>query len=109
MKIPHILHNTLINRELLPPPFDFCHVSNNIFLRPAKTTLLHQAIASCGRAFCFLLFLLLPLAFVSCEKPEWTEDEVTRGNLEQNDSTAGGTITVIITVPEWEGTREYKY
>ena len=51
MKRHNKLHNTLINRELLPPPFDFRHVSNITSLRLATPALLHQAISSCGGAF----------------------------------------------------------
>ena len=108
MRIQKILHNSLKHREL-PPPFAFCNVSNNHLLRSANPTLLHQAFAFCGRALYVCLFLMLPSIFMSCEKPEWTEDEVTRSNDEQNDSTANGSINITIVPPEWGGTREYNY
>ena len=59
-------HNTLIIRELLPPPISSCKV-NDKRQKTTTFTLLHQAYASCGRAFA-LMFIVLPLAFASCEK-----------------------------------------
>ena len=70
MNLLYKLHNTLIHMELLPPPISVCNV-NNISLGSATLPLLHQAYASCGRAFGFYLLLcLLPLGFASCEKPQ---------------------------------------
>ena len=69
MNIQKKQHNTLIIRELLPPPpISLCnnHISSNAF-RSAIPALLHQAHAFCGRAFA-LMFIALPLAFASCEK-----------------------------------------
>ena len=123
MRIQTELHNSLKHREL-PPPIAFCNVINNHLLRSAKPALLHQAFAFCGRAFdvpsssalllltrslVFPCLLMLPTIFISCEKPEWTEDEATRSNDEQNDSTANGSINITIIPPEWGGTREYHY
>ncbi len=66
MNINKSRYNTLSLRGLhiLPPPIS--DISNYVF-RPAIPALLHQAHASCGRAFA-LLFIFLPLAFASCEK-----------------------------------------
>ena len=66
MNILNKHHNTLIIRELLPPPISSCKV-NNKRQEPSTFPLLHQAYASCGRAFA-LLFIVLSLAFASCEK-----------------------------------------
>ena len=68
MNIQKKQHNTLIIRELLPPPISLCnnHISSNAF-RSAIPALLHQAHAFCGRAFA-LMCIALPLAFASCEK-----------------------------------------
>ena len=56
-------------------------------------------------------FLLALLSFVcvSCEKPDWTEDELTRSIEEPSDSTATGTLHISITATEWGGVEEYSY
>lgn len=77
MKPYEQLHNTLIYRELLPPPISLCNVNNNHSIRLVNRSLLHQAFAFCGRAFCVMLLALLPLGFSSCEKPD-----VVHGELE---------------------------
>lgn len=69
MNIKKLRYNTLSLRglQILPPPISICNpISSNAF-RPAIPALLHQAHASCGRAFA-LMFIALSLAFASCEK-----------------------------------------
>ena len=109
MTITHVLRNTLINSKLLPPPIASSQVSNITSLR-FSPTLLHQAIASCGRAFCFLLLLLLPLAFVSCEKPDLgTEpEENTRSGNHTNDSTGVVEIPIVVDTT-WAGVITVEY
>ena len=74
------LHNSLTHRRLLPPPISLCnnHISSNAF-RSANPALLHQAHASCGRAFC-VVAALLALTLSSCEKESTSsnDDDLTR-------------------------------
>ena len=109
MKTSKASRNTLINSKLVPPPIASNQVSNITSLR-INPTLLHQAIASCGRAFCFLLFLLLPLAFVSCEKPDLgTEmEENTRSGNHTNDSTGVVEIPIVVDTT-WAGVITVEY
>ena len=71
MNLRYKLHNALRHRELLPSPISVCNIGNISIFRNFVNPLLHQACASCGRAFWFYLLLcLLPLGFASCEKPQ---------------------------------------
>ena len=64
------LYNTLIHRELPPPPISVCNIGSIPKFRNFVNPLLHQAHASCGRVlFMCMLLGLLPLGFGGCEKP----------------------------------------
>ena len=101
-------YNTLIARELLPPPVAQCRINKNIF-GTATPTLLHRSMTYCGRAFdvrrnCFrsaelkraslsshltaaLLFLCLmtfTFFFASCESYEDPTHEVLRGYFDES-------------------------
>ena len=109
MKYADKLHNTLTYSDLLPPPISLGRKYNTHSIGFSRT-LLHQAIASCGRAFCFLLLLLLPLAFVSCEKPDLgTEmEENTRSGNHTNDSTGVVEMPIVVDTT-WAGTITVEY
>lgn len=61
--------NALIFSNLLPPPITSGRKYNKSHRSATNPTLLHQAYAFCGRAFVCML-LMLPLCFMSCEKPD---------------------------------------
>ena len=106
MKYADKLHNTLIYSNLLPPPVTSGRKYNHHLHNIGHVTLLHQAFAFCGRAFCVCLVLMLPL---SCEKPDYDEitDPNTRSGTEKNDST--GSATGIVVGTDWEGEKTFTF
>ena len=83
-------------------------------LERQQDTLLHQAYASCGRAFSCLslkgtlcaLVCLFALSFAACEKEDPFDDAHTRAV--KGDTTKTGSIGVnVIIDPHWDGEHYY--
>ncbi len=84
-------------------PSQLLVADNNKQTRGVNTSLLHRALAPCGRAFLCLMLFVLPMVYASCEKEHYPEKpDSTRTS---KDSTSGdGTITFNISVDTaWKG------
>ena len=117
MNLRETIYNALNVRGLQKSPPPICRNNvNNIFLRlviPLRT-LLHQAYASCGRAFSCLslkgalcaLVCLFALTFAACEKEDPFDDAHTRTT--QADTTKTGSIDIIVNIDvHWDGEHYY--
>ena len=76
-------YNTLITRELLPPPITSCRI-NNKSLRSATPALLHTVSCRMSRALFCLCLMLSTLIFASCESYEYPQNEVLKGYFEES-------------------------
>ena len=86
MNIENHLCNLLISRRLPPPPISSYKV-NRKTRGQAYSTLLHRALAFCGRVSCILLLTLL-CALAGCERESITPDNEAKTRAAAADSTA---------------------
>ena len=67
---------SVVGGQKLPPPLTDVNTLSSTLNRTSIHALLHQAFASCGRAFLVCL-LALPVGLVSCEKDSGEEEGKT--------------------------------
>jgi len=76
-------YNTLIMRELLPPPIAQCKI-NISPIKVAISALHHTASRRMSRAFLCLCLIIPTLFFASCESYEDPQNEVLKGYFEES-------------------------
>ena len=67
--IHNFQYNTLIARELLPPPVAQCKINGSLS-DLANPTLLHRSLTYCGRAFLCLCLIVSAFFLGSCQQEE---------------------------------------
>ena len=117
MNLRKTIYNALNVRGLQksPPPICRNNVNNKLTgTANPHSSLLHQAYASCGRAFSCLslkgalcaLVCLFALSFAACEKEDPYDDAHTRTT--QADTTKTGSIDIIVNIDvHWDGEHYY--
>ena len=76
-------YNTLIMRELLPPPIAQCKI-NISPIKVAISALHHTASRRMSRAFLCLCLIIPTFFFASCESYEDPQNEVLKGYFEES-------------------------
>ena len=94
MNTHNITHNLLTHRRLLPPPITLCKKFNKS-IGFSNTSLLHQAHASCGRAFCAGLLVPRLLALVVITSFAALTLTAQKGKTQPRKATRDTTKTVI--------------
>ncbi len=76
-------YNTLITRELLPPPIAQCKINISPIKVPISA-LHHTASRRMSRALFCLCLMLSTLIFANCESYEYPQNEVLKGYFEES-------------------------
>jgi hypothetical protein len=94
----------------LPPPICNPLRLARYFTDIGKNSLLHQALASCGRVIMFLCLALFLLTLTACEKEIPAEDDALTRAAQPNDSTASGGLGIVVTIDTvWKGETYINY
>jgi len=112
-------HNSLNMRGLQNYPPLFCKINGNGVTADntashreiaTQTTLLHQALASCGRVFLCLCLTFFLLTFTACEKEIPVDADALTRSAQENDSTARGGLGITVTIDTvWKGETYINY
>lgn len=82
------IYNTLIARELLPPPIAQCKINGSLS-DLANPTLLHRSVTYCGRAFLCLCLIVSAFFLGSCETYEDPTHAVMQGYFDESQGLSG--------------------